>query len=126
MAQISFEPGFFQSAHLFTQNNGGFSHAALGRQDGHMGTQGRFAHFRGQRQNNHRGAEAIAQVILNDQYRPDAPLLRADHRIQIRKIYITAFHADSRSAGDSQRAAAAADQGKHPSLLSEYAKAGKR
>ena len=74
-----------------------------------MGAQGFFAGAGSEGQDDDRGAEPVAQVILYQEHRTLAALLRADHRIQIGKIYVTAFHACSRSDGDSQRAAAAAD-----------------
>ena len=74
-----------------------------------MGGQGTLALAGGEGQDDDGWAEAVAQIVLNDEHRALSSLLRADDGIQIGKIYVTAFHVISRSDGDSQRAAAAAD-----------------
>ena len=114
------KPAFFHGTHLFAQNDGGLSDAPLGRGQGNMGGQGTLALPGGERQDDDGGAEAVAQIVLNDEHRALSSLLRADDGVQIGKIYVTAFHAISRSDGDSQRAAAAADGEGEKSFCCQY------
>ena len=69
-----------------------------------MGGQLRLPRLGGDGRRDHRGAVAIAGIVLHDQHRAHAPLLAADHGTEVRVIDIApsdyaVLHDTSHSAG---------------------------
>lgn len=57
-----------------------------------MGGQPAFLYLGGDRRNNHRWAVPVADIILNDEDRPHAALLRANNRRKVSVVNFSPFN----------------------------------
>ena len=92
------QPVFVQGAHLLQQNDGIFDEPRALGVYGDVGGQVGLVLLAGDGGGNHRGAELVAHIVLHNEHRPHAALLRAHHGAQVRvvnlsSVYNHGFHA---------------------------------
>ena len=92
MADFFPKPLLVDGAQLLQKDYGILHHAAAARPKLHMGGKLRLVHPGGDRRADHRGAVAVPGIVLDDEHRPYAALLRPDHRPQIRVVDIASFY----------------------------------
>src|SRR5699024_7227809 len=77
------QAAFVQGADLLGEHNAVLGKSAPVRPHAEMGAQAVYLLTPGDGRRHHGGAVPVPDHILNDKYRPDAPLLRANPRAQI-------------------------------------------
>ena len=92
MAYLIFQPLFIDGAQLFQQHYGIFIHIVAAGIQFNMRRQLRLVHLCGDCSSDHGGTVFVPHIVLDDQHRPDAALLRADDRSQICVIDISSSH----------------------------------